>query len=111
MIGLFVAAALAQAQTPSPAPIAAAPDAKDTYEKKCLFCHGADGRGKTKKGRKLKAPDFTSAKWQTSTADEEIEDAITNGVPKTKMPAFKAKLSPDEIMALGKYIRAFGEAK
>lgn len=111
MIGFFVAAALAQAQTPSPAPVAAQAAPKDIFEKRCIFCHGADGRGKTKKGKQFKAPDFTSEKWQKSTADEEIEDAIQNGVPKTKMPAFKTKLSQAEIDSMIPFLRAFGSKK
>ena len=56
----------------------------------------------------IPSPDFTSEKWQTTTAEEEIEDAISNGVPKTKMAAFKSKLSDAEIQALVTYVRAFG---
>ncbi len=108
MIAFALAAALAQAQTPSPAPVAAQKSPQDVFEKRCVFCHGVDGRGKTKKGRQYKAPDFTSAKWQRETADEEIEDAISNGVPKSKMPAFKTKLSQQEIDSLIGYVRSFG---
>ena len=112
MIGFVVAAALAQAQTPSPAPVAGQPQpAQEIYEKRCVFCHGLDGRGKTKKGRKFKAPDFTSEKWQRETADEEIEDAVQNGVPKTKMPAFKTKLSQAEIDSMIPLLRAFAVKK
>ena len=111
MIAFALAAALAQAQTPSPAPVAAQQSPQDIFEKRCVFCHGLDGRGKTKKGRKFKAPDFTSEKWQRTTADEEIEDAIQNGVPKTKMPAFKTKLTQAEIDSMIPLLRAFGAKK
>jgi mono/diheme cytochrome c family protein len=96
------------AQVPSPAPVQNQP-AKEVYEKRCTLCHGADGRSQTKKGRQYKAPDFTSAKWQRTTTDDEIADAITNGVPKTKMAAFREKLSADQIRALIPYLRAFGK--
>ncbi len=114
MIALALAAALAQAATPPPAPVAPQAAAQDTvqdiFEKRCIFCHGQDGRGQTKKGKQVKAPDFTSPKWNKETTDEEIKDAITNGVPKTKMLAFKSKLTPEQIDALAIYVRSFGKA-
>jgi len=101
-------ALLAQVPVPSPAPVQGQP-AKEIFEKRCTLCHGADGRSQTRKGRQYKAPDFTSAKWQNSTTDEEIADAITNGVPKTKMAPFREKLSQEQIRALIPYLRAFGK--
>jgi mono/diheme cytochrome c family protein len=104
----LVLALLAQAPVPSPAPIQAQP-AKEIFEKHCTLCHGADGRSQTKKGKQYKAPDFTTAKWQRTTTDDEIADAITNGVPKTKMKGFREKLSPEQIRTLIPYLRAFGK--
>ncbi len=109
MIAMMLAAALAQANTPSPAPVAKGRSAQDNWDMRCTGCHGADGKGQTKKGKALKAPDFTSQKFQQETAEEEIEDAISNGVPKSKMPAFKGKLSDAEIQELVKFVRAFGK--
>lgn len=63
----------------------------------------------TKKGRELKAKDFTKQKFQQHTTDEEIVEAITNGLRKKKMPAFKNKLSPEEIQALLPFVRAIGK--
>jgi len=115
VIALALAATLAQVQAPAPAPVApqaAAQDvAQDTFEKRCIFCHGQDGKGLTKKGKEYKAPDFTSAKWNKETTDDEIRDAIANGVPKTKMPGFKAKLTPEQMEALAQYVRGFAEVK
>jgi mono/diheme cytochrome c family protein len=104
----LVLALLAQVPVPSPAPVQTQ-SAKEVYAKRCTLCHGADGRSQTKKGRQYKAPDFTTAKWQRTTTDDEIADAITNGVPKTKMAAFREKLSQDQIHALIPYLRAFGK--
>ena len=107
MIGFFLAAALAQAATPGPAPVVGPQTPQDIWEKRCTFCHGADGKSQTKKGKQYKAPDFTKARWQKHTTDDEIVEAITNGVPKSKMAAFKEKLSPDEIKAMVPFLRAF----
>ncbi|MGZ6125606.1 MAG: c-type cytochrome [Myxococcales bacterium] len=106
MIALALAL-LAQATTPAPAPVPGVRTAKEVWEERCIACHGEDGRAQTKKGRELKAKDFTLPKWQKHTSDEEIVEAITNGIPKQKMPAFRDKLAPEEIRALVPYLRAF----
>jgi mono/diheme cytochrome c family protein len=112
VIALALAAALAQIQTPSPAPVApeaGAKSAQEVWEKRCVLCHGADGRSRTKKGKQLKAPDFTGSKWQKHTTDQEIVDTITNGVPKRKMPPFKDKLSEAEIQAMVPFLRSLAK--
>jgi mono/diheme cytochrome c family protein len=113
-IAVFVlAAALQQAPTAPPAPIApGAQDPKELFAKsKCNLCHGDDGRGDTKKGRKLKAPDFTSSKWFDETTDKEILETIRNGVKNKKgkllMPAFRSKLTAGQIQTLAGYVRTF----
>ena len=101
-------ALLAQATTPPPAPMAGTRTPREIWEERCIACHGADGTARTKKGRELKATDFTRRKWQQRARDEEIVAAITNGIPKKKMPAFKDKLSAEEIRSLVPWLRAFG---
>ena len=101
MIDLVLAAVLAQA---APAP---ASSAQEIWDKRCTFCHGPDGKSQTKKGKQYKAPNFTKDKWQKHTTDDEIVSAITDGVPKSKMPSFKAKLSADEIRSMVPFLRAF----
>jgi mono/diheme cytochrome c family protein len=108
-------ALLAQAAAPSPAPADSAPaaaprSAEEIWQMKCKFCHGEDGKSQTKKGRKLHAPDFTKAKWQKHTTDQEIVEAVTDGITdkgKPKMPSFKEKLAPGEIQSMVPYLRAF----
>jgi mono/diheme cytochrome c family protein len=106
---LLAFALLAQATTPPPAPMTSPRAAKEIWEERCLACHGEDGKAQTKKGRELKAKDFTRPKWQRHTSDEEIVETIANGIPKKKMPAFKDKLSAEEILAMVPYLRAFGK--
>jgi mono/diheme cytochrome c family protein len=101
---------LSQAATPSPAPVVGQQSAQDIWDKRCVLCHGADGQSRTKKGKKYKAPNFTKDKWQKHTTDDEIVEAITNGVPKSKMPAFKGKLSEEEIKSMVPFLRAFAGA-
>ena len=88
----------------------AAADAATNYRKKCASCHGKDGSGKTKMGKKSGARDYRDAKVQASFSDAEGVKAIANGVKKDgkeKMKAYAGKYSDAEMKALVKYIRAF----
>ena len=84
-------------------------DAPGLFAGKCATCHSRDGRARAFHGRILGAQNFTDARWQTNTTDDEIIRAIKNG-PKA-MPAFEKKLSATEIEALAAYVRAFKPAQ
>ena len=56
-----------------------AADAKTAYEKDCAKCHGADGKGDTKMGKRLGARDYTDAKVQADLKDEAAVRAIKEG--------------------------------
>ncbi|MBU6400036.1 MAG: c-type cytochrome [Verrucomicrobia bacterium] len=82
---------------------------KDTYEKECARCHGSDGKGDTKMGRKLGAKDYTDPKFQETLKDDHMFKTIKEGLKegdKTKMKPAEG-LSDDEIKALVAYMRAF----
>ena len=87
-----------------------AADAKETYDKACAKCHGADGKGQTKMGQKLGCKDYTDAKVQADLKDEAAIKAIKSGL-KDKEDKVLMKpaegLSDDEIKALVKHIRSF----
>ncbi|HEX9162388.1 MAG TPA: cytochrome c [Thermoanaerobaculia bacterium] len=82
----------------------ATPDAAAIFKSKCAMCHGADGKGETSIGKSQKIRDLGSADVQKQT-DQQIGDVISNG--KAKMPAFKGKLTAEEIKALVGHIRTF----
>ena len=85
-------------------------DVKELWEKNCVSCHGKDGRGDTKMGRKVGAKDYTDPKVQAAMKDEEMFKAIKEGLKeggKTKMKAHKDVLTDEEIKALVQYVRAF----
>jgi mono/diheme cytochrome c family protein len=85
--------------------------AAENWENSCAKCHGADGKGQTKIGKKLQVKDYTDAKVQAELKDEEMIKATTEGLKdsagKEKMKAFKDELSADEIKDLVAYIRKF----
>ena len=86
-----------------------AADVKENWEKSCAKCHGADGKGETKMGKKLEIKDFTDAKVQADMKDDAMLKAIKEGVKdgeKTRMKAVEG-LSDEEMKALVDYVRKF----
>jgi cytochrome c553 len=86
-----------------------AADVKENWEKSCAKCHGPDGKGDTKMGKKLEVKDFTDAKVQADMKDDAMLKAIKEGVKdgeKVRMKPVEG-LSDDEIKALVKYVRDF----
>ena len=72
------------------------------FKARCTGCHGSDGKGRSAIG----TPDFTSAKTQSGLSDADMIDTITNGRKGTIMPAWKGKLSDEEIAAVAAYLRS-----
>jgi cytochrome c6 len=85
-----------------------AQDAPALYKSKCAACHGEDGKGTTAAGVKLGAHDFASPDVQKET-DAQLIDIVTNG--KNKMPAYKGKLTDDQIKGLVGYVRELAKKK
>src|SRR5512140_1991353 len=89
---------------------AGAADAKANYDKHCAKCHGADGKGETKMGKKAGAKDYTSAKVQEELKDDAAFKAIKEGY---KDKDGKAVMKPAEglsdadIKGLVAYMRKF----
>ncbi len=79
-----------------------AADGAAVYKAKCASCHGPDGKGETSIGKSMKLKSLGSADVQ-KTSDADLTKVIADG--KGKMPAYKAKLSADEIKAVVAYIR------
>jgi cytochrome c6 len=85
-------------------------DGAALYAKKCASCHGKDGVGATKMGKKAGARDYTDAKVQASFSDAEGVKAILEGVTKDgkkKMKGFTGKVTEAEAKELVAYIRKF----
>jgi cytochrome c6 len=75
----------------------------ETYQAKCVACHGADGGGATAMGKKFKLRDLRSADVQKQ-SDADLDAVITNGKP--PMPAFGKTLDPATVTGLVAYIRS-----
>ncbi len=87
-----------------------AADAKETWDKNCAKCHGADGKGQTKMGQKLGIKDYTDAKVQADLKDEAAAKAIKEGVKdkdgKTLMKPVEG-LTDDDVKGLVAHVRGF----
>lgn len=87
---------------------AATPDelasARINFQKHCAVCHGekAEGGMKELEGKKFKVPSLREGHALEHT-DDKFMNQITGG--DEEMPAFKDKLSQDEIRDLVKFIR------
>jgi mono/diheme cytochrome c family protein len=82
-------------------PVAAKIDGKPLFESKCKSCHGIDGAGDTTIGKKVEIPSLV----KTKLGKAKVISTITDGVPDTKMKAYKDKLSKDEIDAIAVYVK------
>jgi len=81
--------------------------AKKIYSEKCVKCHKEDGSGGQtvfEDGTRIKAPNLRSERQKTKPDSDYIE-IIEKGAKEDGMPAFKGKISDDEIKNLVKYIR------
>src|ERR1700733_9299516 len=81
-------------------------DGAGDFKAKCAACHGADRTGSTATGKALKVRDLASPDVQ-SQSDAQLTDIVTNG--KNKMPAYKGKLTDDQIKGLVAYIRGLAK--
>jgi cytochrome c553 len=99
---LFLGAALA----------AYAADAQANWDEQCAKCHGADGKGQTKMGKKLNIRDFADAKMQAEFTDEQafitIKEGLTDKNGKVTMKAIEG-LTDDEMKALVPIVRSFAK--
>lgn len=85
-----------------------ADDSANLYKTKCAVCHAPDGSGSAM-GKKLGVKDLRSDEVQKK-SDAELNNAITNGIGKT-MPAYKDKLTEDQIKGLVGYVRGLAKNK
>lgn len=74
---------------------------QDLYKSKCQGCHGVDGKASAI-GKKLGAKDFQDPDVAKMSEDE-LEKITKDG--KNKMPAYKGKLTDQQIDDLVKYIK------
>jgi mono/diheme cytochrome c family protein len=79
---------------------------RELYAVNCQVCHRQTGVGGavTVEGKKLKTANLTSDRAKQRD-DAHFITAVTDGAPDDGMPAFKDKLSAEQIQQIVKYVR------
>jgi mono/diheme cytochrome c family protein len=92
--------------TPAATPPERAMDAKEIYAMNCMICHKDTGKGGkvTIEGKAITPDDLTADKFKKMT-DEKLIGYVTNGIEDEGMPAFKDKLTPEEIRSVITHVR------
>ena len=76
------------------------------YEARCVRCHGADGAGNTRMADIVESPDLTDPAWQRRRSNARMIASVTGGLG--QMPAFRKRLTRQEIAAAVAYVRTLG---
>jgi mono/diheme cytochrome c family protein len=87
--------------------VARADDGKAVFEKNCVPCHGASGKGDGPAGKALKPPPGDFATTLKGVSDADITKLVTEGgKPLGKShAAFGKKLSDDQIKTVVQYVK------
>ena len=89
---------------------ARAGDVKAIYEKDCVKCHGTDGKGEPKMGKKLGAKDYTDPKVQAEIKDDAAFKAIKDGLKDKEDKVLMKPLegaTDEDIKGLIAHVRTF----
>jgi mono/diheme cytochrome c family protein len=80
------------------------------FKRECAACHGEDGTGSLVRKALPNIPDFTSLAWQVSQTEMALVNQIDYGsLP--LMPAFRYKLTREEVQGLAVYVRSFSTSQ
>jgi mono/diheme cytochrome c family protein len=94
-----------QGPSGTPVPITL-PQVTALFRQNCAVCHGEDGTGNIIRKALPNIPDFTNLAWQVAQTEMAIVNQIDYGsLP--LMPAFRYKLTRDQIQGLAVYVRGF----
>jgi mono/diheme cytochrome c family protein len=83
-------------------------DPAKIFKTNCVLCHSVNGSGDSATGKAFHAKDLRSEEVQKRT-DAELAEVIGKG--KGKMPAFGAKIKPDDLTRLVAYLRELPKQK
>ena len=92
---------------------------KEIYDKRCTWCHGAEGDGAGAAQDRLNPPprDFTSGNYKIRTSsfedmvpnDDDIFRMIRDGMPGTAMPGWSDLLAEQDMWDLVAYVKTFAQ--
>ncbi len=108
--GRFLASAAVLALVASVVATASADETQDRWNKKCAVCHGKDGKGDTKVGKKKNVKDLTDPEIRAEFDRERMIKSVTEGIPpgegstKPVKKGYAGKLTDEQIAALVDYV-------
>ncbi|MBI5437927.1 MAG: c-type cytochrome [Nitrosomonadales bacterium] len=92
---------------------------KEIYDKRCVWCHGAEGDGAGAAQDRLMPPprDFTSGNYKIRTSnfddmvpsDDDVFRMIRDGMPGTAMPGWSSLLAEQDMWDLAAYVKTFAK--
>ena len=103
------ALALATAAILVAAGSAFAASASENFENHCTKCHGVDGKGQTKMGKKLNVRDMTADAYKKDLDDAKALTSLKDGIKKDGKEvkkSYASELNDAELKALVAYVRA-----
>lgn len=81
------------------------------FKRECSSCHGVDGKGETRAGKRAGVKDFTDAAYQATWTDEEafqvVSTATKDGKELRNKKPFAGKLTEEQIRLLVEHVRSF----
>lgn len=99
---------------PMSCPALRAAAASENWTQYCATCHGENGAGQTKMGRRTGAKDLTDADYQKTFTDDQLFKNLKAGETgpdgKVKMKPYGDQLSDGDIRALVGFVRSLAKA-
>lgn len=89
---------------------AIAASAAENYDNHCAKCHGVDGKGQTKMGKKLNVRDMTTETYKKELDEAKAVASLKEGIKKDGKDikkSFASELSEAEMKALIAHVRSF----
>jgi len=84
-----------------------AEEPSEIFLKICASCHGKDGKAQTPAAKKLGVKDLSQSKLTDAQIVQQIMEGKQAGQESSKMPAFKEKLTPEEVQSLVPVVKEF----
>jgi mono/diheme cytochrome c family protein len=82
-------------------------DSDELFLKNCAACHGKDGKAESPIAKKLGVKDLSQSKLTDAQIKQQIRDGMQARQSAAKMPAFKDRLTEDEINSLIAVVKEF----
>ena len=81
--------------------------AKELFAKNCAVCHSADGTAQTSLAKRLGVKDLSESKLTDAQIKQQISEGRQENQSASKMPAFKEKLTRQEVDSLVPVVKDF----